>query len=148
TGRPVKVWVFLADKGLPDAAAQASAVSGLRSSYGERAIARRLARRSAPGLFDARDLPVAQRYLDALTEAGAPVHATSRWLDAASATVDAPALARVAALPFVTGVQLVARSLRPSLAAQRRAAPAAAGGAGGGAGAAGAAATAPSLSYG
>ncbi|HEX5009736.1 MAG TPA: S8 family serine peptidase [Planctomycetota bacterium] len=111
TGAPVKAWIFFRDKGPADAAALAQAQAGLSAH----AVQRRALRRSAPGLVDARDLPVSAAHRAAVQAAGAVLHVESRWLDAVSATLDAGALARVAALPCVSRIQLVARSARPVL---------------------------------
>src|SRR4051794_36767170 len=73
-------WVFFADKGFGDQEQERAAISALEQPYNPRAIERRRLRRTAPGLFDARDLPVAQAYLDDVVASGAEVHLVSRWL--------------------------------------------------------------------
>jgi len=130
-GEPVKLWVFLADKGYAEPAAESAAVEALAAEFPARALARRAARRTLPGLVDAADLPVAARYLEQLAALGAEVHVTSRWLNAVSVTADAALRARLEALPFVTGTKPVARSVEPVLA-HVAALPAAAGAADGG----------------
>ncbi|HVQ26854.1 MAG TPA: hypothetical protein VMV01_16815, partial [Planctomycetota bacterium] len=129
---PQKWWVFLADKGCADAAAESAAVSALAEGFPARARARRALRRTEPGLVDARDLPVAARYLEQIEALGARVHVTSRWLNAVSVSADAGQLARIEALPFVTRTQPVARTVRPQLLHPAPAAAAAAGPADGG----------------
>src|SRR6185436_12010175 len=101
--------------GYADAAAESAAVATLAESFPARARARRELRRTEPGLVDARDLPVAARYVEQLQALGARVHVTSRWLDAVSVTADAGLRARIAALPFVTHLKPVARTVRPVL---------------------------------
>jgi subtilisin family serine protease len=112
---PTKLWVFLADKGHPDSAAESTAVAALADAFPARAKARRELRRTLPGLVDARDLPVAGRYLEQIEALGVELHVTSRWLNAVSVTADAAQRARIEALPFVTRTQWVARSVRPTL---------------------------------
>ena len=131
-GEPARLWVFLADKGYADASAEAAAVQALAETFPARAAARRQAHRSLPGLVDARDLPVAGRYVEALAALGAPVRVQSRWLNAVSVTADAALRARIEALPFVTGTRPVARSVEPVLTDVATLPPAAAGPADGG----------------
>ena len=112
---PSKWWVFLADKGYADADQQSAAVASLAQSFPARALARRELRRTDPGLVDARDLPVAARYVEQIEALGARVHVTSRWLNAVSVTADASQLAQIEALPFVRRTQAVALTVRPAL---------------------------------
>lgn len=99
-------WVYFTDKGM-SASEEARAVSGLAATYDDRAVARRLKRRTDPGLFDARDLPVAERYVEAVRGVGAEIHQRSRWLNAVSVVADAAERARLAALPCVAKVEPV-----------------------------------------
>ncbi len=103
-GGPVKVWVFLADKGDAGRESLARAEAELHPKTAER---RRL-RRTAPGLVDVRDLPVAEGYVDVLEGAGLEVVVQSRWLNAVSVVIDDPGdLDLLASLPFVVDVQPV-----------------------------------------
>jgi serine protease AprX len=106
--QPVKVWIYLADKG-PSPAARLAA---LKDSYSDRALERRRLRRSAAGLVDERDLPVNSAYVQEIERTGALVHIESRWLNAVSARVTAGQAQQVAALPFVTRVEPVRRGRR------------------------------------
>jgi serine protease AprX len=101
-----KVWVAFVDKGFAGAELDA-AIAALEQSYPPRAVERRRARRTAPGLFDARDLPVATRYLEGIRQTGARVHTTSRWLNAASVLATPEQRRRLASLPFVRSVEPV-----------------------------------------
>lgn len=111
---PTKLWVFFADKGHPDAAAESAAVARLARDFPARAAARRAQRRSLPGLVDARDLPVAPAYVERLAALGLKVHASSRWLNAVSVTADARQRAQLESLPFVLRTQPVGRTVRPT----------------------------------
>jgi len=114
---PTRLWVFLTDKGYPDAASESAAVAALGAGFPARARARRTLRRTLPGLVDARDLPVATRYVEQIAALGVPIHVTSRWLNAVSVTADAGQRARIEALPCVKSTRWVAHSVRPSLEA-------------------------------
>ena len=107
----MKVWVRFHDKAvspgeLPRALADA------RDRLSARALARRA--RAAGGLpaVDGRDLPVAAAYLDRCATTGAELHRQSRWLNAASFLADDAQIRRLAALPEVEGLDLVARFAR------------------------------------
>lgn len=103
-----RLWVFLADKGVEDLAA---ALAQAEAALPERTLARRAARRSAPGLVDARDLPVAASYRAAVASTGARIGVESRWLNALSVTADAAQARALLALPGVTQLRPVARSV-------------------------------------
>ncbi|MCK4660369.1 MAG: S8 family serine peptidase [Phycisphaerae bacterium] len=113
---PVKTWVFFTDKGIDSATEYRAAIRQVAQSYNERAKQRRMLRGAnvARGgeLFGEYDLPVVVDYVDAVTATGARVHVTSRWLNAVSVWATKPQLDRIARLPFVTKLQLVARSRR------------------------------------
>ncbi len=108
----LKSWVFFTDKGLANEADRAAALAALRQNADARAIRRRELRRTAPGLFDERDLPVAPAYLDALRGAGAVPLVVSRWLNAASARLTTEQVRTIAALPFVDRIEPVRRARR------------------------------------
>lgn len=103
-----RTWVYFADKGYATgSAAESAAIDQLARTCNPRTIQRRMARRTDPGLFDARDLPVALAYVAGVESTGARVHIQSRWLNAVSVTATAAQQARIAALPFVTRTTLV-----------------------------------------
>jgi hypothetical protein len=111
-GGPAHVWVFFEDKGPGDTA---RAIRDLEQTYDPRAIQRRRLRRTAPGLFDERDLPVYGGYLDAVSETGATLGAASRWVNGATARATKTQVQAIAALPFVSKIQPVRRIGRPPL---------------------------------
>ncbi|MDZ4830858.1 MAG: S8 family serine peptidase [Phycisphaerae bacterium] len=94
-------WVFFRDKGAGDANALA------QTALTERAIARRSARRSAPGVMDVRDLPVNPAYVSAVQALGGRVRVESRWLNAISVEISPAARLALASLPFVVSTQPV-----------------------------------------
>ncbi|MGD2109625.1 MAG: S8 family serine peptidase [Phycisphaerae bacterium] len=100
-------WVFFHDKGVHTKAARDFAFKQLASTYNPRAIERRMLRRTAPGLFDERDLPVAQTYVQGVENTGARVRVESRWLNAVSVQANTAQLDAIAGLPFVKSVEPV-----------------------------------------
>ena len=110
TGGPVRAWVLLADKGIASPEAYADALEEVAADYNPRAIERRRLRRSAPGLFDERDLPVVQSYVEAVTTTGAQLRVTSRWVNAVSVLANREQLEAIAELAFVRQLQPVLRS--------------------------------------
>jgi len=106
---PAPVWVFFTDKGFEDGAAEQAAIGGLAETYNQRAVQRRLLRRTAPGLFDARDLPVSAEYRTGVEAAGAEVRIESRWLNAVSVEAGPAEIEAIGALGFVDRVEPVRR---------------------------------------
>jgi subtilisin family serine protease len=104
TAGATKEWVFFTDKGPTTPAERAAAIAALQTTYNARAVERRRQRRTAPGLFDERDLPVSAPYLDAAAATGARLHVTSRWLNAASVYATPAQAAALRNLPFVRSV--------------------------------------------
>ncbi|MHC4099278.1 MAG: S8 family serine peptidase [Planctomycetota bacterium] len=102
----VLVWVFFEDKGLVDIA---QAIRGLEQTYNPRAIQRRRLRRTAPGLFDERDLPVCPDYVDAVMRTGAELRTASRWVNGVSVLATKAQVRAIAALPSVSKIQPVRR---------------------------------------
>ncbi|MGE3109201.1 MAG: S8 family serine peptidase [Phycisphaerales bacterium] len=100
------VWVYFSDKGVP-AAELAASLRQLEQSSDPHMVARRRLRRTEPGLFDARDLPVCGTYLDQIRARGASVHVTSRWLNAASVRATAAQREQIAANPHVVRIEPV-----------------------------------------
>ena len=109
---PGPVWVFFADKGFADGAAERAAIDGLSETYNQRAVQRRLLRRTAPGLFDSRDLPVSGAYRGAIEALGAEVRVESRWLNAVSVDADAAEIEAIRGLGFVDHVEPVRQGRR------------------------------------
>ncbi|MCP4246031.1 MAG: S8 family serine peptidase [bacterium] len=116
SSQPVKAWVFFADKGVVSEAEYQAALRQVEQSYNRRALQRRARRGdnvSRQGaLFDERDLPVVEAYVDGVAATGARVHVTSRWLNAVSVWANRAQLDAIADLPFVRALQPVARARR------------------------------------
>ncbi|MFH1748304.1 MAG: S8 family serine peptidase [Planctomycetota bacterium] len=115
-GQPVKVWVFLADKGCRSETELRQAIAQVQTDYNARAVHRRRLRgtRGQHGgeLFSARDLLVASSYVDAIAQTGAAVCIQSRWLNAISVYANAEQVLRLAELDFVKRIQPVAQRPR------------------------------------
>ncbi|MCL4196242.1 MAG: S8 family serine peptidase [Phycisphaerales bacterium] len=105
-------WVIFTDKGITSRADLDAALARVAATADPRTIARRQARRTLPGLFDERDVPVVDGYVDAVRETGARVRVTSKWVNAVSVEATAEQLAAIERLPFVKSTQPVARSRR------------------------------------
>ncbi len=96
---PHIMWIELAAKPLTK--------NGVRASdtpLTPRALARRAALRTAPGLIDARDLPIAAARLTALNNTGATIRVQSRWLNAVSVSATDAQLRAIERLPFVRAI--------------------------------------------
>jgi len=110
----VKAWVFFEDtKGFATDAQRNVALRDLRSTYHPRSVQRRGLRRTDPGLFDVRDLPVPTRYVEAVRAMGVRVGVVSRWVNAASIWGTQRQLTEIARLPFVKELQPVRRGRKP-----------------------------------
>lgn len=102
--RPIKVWVFLTDKGIHDPAQLRGALSAAEWGW----PARSLARRAGAGIpLDFSDLPVHDPYVRRLRVEGFAVERESRWLNAVSLRAPAGRLRDLEAFPFVRYVQPV-----------------------------------------
>jgi subtilisin family serine protease len=100
-------WVYFADKGHATSAAERAAVESLASAASRSQIERRERRRTLPGLFDARDLPVSAGYVRELEGMGLRVHQRSRWLNAVSVEATPEQLRSAAGLGFVERIEPV-----------------------------------------
>lgn len=122
SGDPVKAWVLFSDKGVSSDDLPA-AIADVTRAYDPRAVARRRLRRTDPGLFDARDLPVAPAYVAEVLATGAVLRAQSRWANAVSVLATPEEIRAIATLPFVRGLQPIRAGLghgpvhRPAAAA-------------------------------
>ncbi len=99
-----RIWVFFNDKGILRKEQFAAAASQVKID--EHA----LARRKKVGLESVTfaDLPVSQKYIDAIVAAGGKFRRASRWLNAASFEIPHSRLSDIAALPFVNNIRPVA----------------------------------------
>jgi serine protease AprX len=98
-----KYWVRFTDKGPAGASVSAPDV-------GARALRRRAKVLPAGSLVQAEDVPLHPPYLETLRSMKIPVVTRSRWMNAVSAIIPDTELARVAALPFVAGVEPVRKA--------------------------------------
>lgn len=107
----VKVWVFFTDKGVHTPQLLAAALDIHVSKITPKAAQRR-SKVGIDGPVFA-DLPVAETYVAAVRERGGELRRVSRWLNAASFTIDRTALDLVAAIPAVREIRVVARYQSP-----------------------------------
>jgi serine protease AprX len=98
-------WVSFADKGQ----FEHFRASVPQTVVAERSLVRRAKVRPAGALVDYTDLPVAEEYVAAVMEAGVTVRQRSRWLNAVSVIASPEQITRLGSLPFVSGIDLVAR---------------------------------------
>ncbi len=105
-----RYWVFFRDKG--PAHLSKGALERVRRELGERTLLRRSKVLPPDKLVDAADLPVWEPYVKSLEELGAKIVVTSRWLNAVSVIAADSVLSQIRLLPFVRGVQPVARRSR------------------------------------
>jgi serine protease AprX len=102
----VKVWVFFTDKRIYTKGQFESATLAAREKITPRAMARRA--KHGVSAIEFADLPVNQRYIDLVANAGAKLRWASRWLNAASFEVDRATLDLIGKFPFVERIQPVA----------------------------------------
>ncbi len=119
-----KVWVYFADKGLRTPGELGAALAQVEAGYHPRAIARRRLRRTDPGLFDARDIPLHAPYVEAVLGTRAARRVESRWLNAMSVRATREQVEALAALPFITRIEPVLGGKRIEPAPARLHAPA------------------------
>lgn len=112
----LKVWVRFRDRDVAPERLEAE-LAAARAALSPRALARRERAAAAAGTaaVDARDLPLAPRYLARCEATGAELHRQSRWLNAASFLADDAQLHRLAALPEVAAIEPVARFARAAV---------------------------------
>lgn len=109
-----RVWVTFTDKDISGEADLESRLDALAVALDPHARARR-ARTFRGRPVDVHDLPVATRYVDALTLAGAEIVRSSRWLNAVSVRCTPAVLRHVASLPFVHAITPVRGTSGPRL---------------------------------
>jgi subtilisin-like proprotein convertase family protein len=103
------VWVTFTDRNLTGADL-ASRLGEARGQLSERVLNRRAkSSHSGSNLAKVGDLPVAREYRTAVAATGADFRRESRWLNAASFNATAAQIGAIAELPFVAGIDLVAR---------------------------------------
>jgi serine protease AprX len=117
---PPPTWVFFIDKGAATPEKLQAALRSVAATYDPRAVQRRTLRgaNAARGgaLFDERDLPVVQAYVNAVAATGARIRVISRWVNAVSVEANSEQLGRISQLPCVAAMQPVARAAAIDLA--------------------------------
>jgi hypothetical protein len=102
-----RYWVTFSDRG----SNAAERLTAFRMEYSVERQAKRTDRVSSPTVgapqLGIEDLPPAPEYVQALIDAGARVHARSRWLNAVSFSADNVVLERLKRLPFVSAIEAV-----------------------------------------
>lgn len=106
--RLIGVWIELDAKDLGT-----DAVTPAQTPLTPRALARRAALRTLPGLVDERDLPIDPLRIGAIIRTGAQLRTTSRWLNAVSVMATPEQLDEISRLAFVKKIVPLHRS-RPS----------------------------------
>ncbi len=110
-GEMLKVWVYLADKGLDTGAGYTAALAAAEDRLTPRAR-RRLSTRSDQ-LAGWEDIPVHAPYLERIEASGGRILQVSRWLNAASVSIPAGDIDGLAGQPFVLGIDAVASLSHP-----------------------------------
>lgn len=105
----LKVWIYFTDHGETSTTELRRLLAQVQ--VGERALERR-ATRSRSGKADVHDLPVNERYVDAVRELGGEIRHESRYFNAVSAWVTPQRLGALARLPFVRHVAPVKTGTR------------------------------------
>jgi len=108
---PSKAWVYFTDKNLGNARALGQQLDLAKQALTPRALKRRAARRTAPGLVDIKDLPVSPLYSQRVASLASPVVVESRWLNAVSVYGSRAELEAIAELPFVDRIEPVKRGV-------------------------------------
>ena len=102
----ILAWVFFTDKG----SRESMRGSVPLSVVSPRSIQRRLKVRAENEVVDYTDLPVEQQYVSQLATHVLRVRQTSKWFNAASVAVTKGQIEDIAALPFVSSIDLVYRA--------------------------------------
>ena len=102
TEDPVPVWVYFQEL-------RAQPCNACETAITELAVARRLLRRTLPGVVDIHDMPLPHECLNAIAATGATVRVQSRWLNAISALATPAQIAALQNLPQVVRVEPVRR---------------------------------------
>lgn len=100
----IKVWIYFKDKGSLEKQTSLNAKSFLT----EKALARRAKTLGANKVFDTRDLPVSQNYLNTVYGNVSKVRQTSKWFNAVTAVVTKEQIDNLRQLPFIKEIEIVA----------------------------------------
>ena len=105
---PIPAWVFFTDKGTHER--QKAFIP--RTVVTERSLQRRLKVRTADDVVDETDLPVEERYVQAVAALGVHIRQRTKWFNGVSVSATRTQLEHLAALPFVRRIERVARFRR------------------------------------
>jgi hypothetical protein len=108
-------WVAFRTKVAGSQAQVEAAIAEVARQADPRQVSRRQLRRTDPGLFDERDLPVRGEDVAAVAATGARVRATSRWLNAVSVEATDEQVALLRNTSNVVNVWPVAIGRRPAM---------------------------------
>jgi serine protease AprX len=97
-------WVGFKDKGRPTSKERREIRAALEKEFHPRALARRKAKRSFPGLFDERDEPLVGEYLRGVEATGVQIQVPSRWLNGVTVIADKAQIEKIRGLPYVQTV--------------------------------------------
>jgi subtilisin family serine protease len=110
--QPEATWVFLKPRAVEsDPVRLQAALAQAQRDANPRMLERRSMRRTAPGLLDARDLPLDREAVAAVTSI-APLRVESTWLNAVSVTATPEEVRAIRDLPCVARTQPVAHARR------------------------------------
>lgn len=111
-GESMKVWVYLADKGIQDEGEISAALKAAEDRLTPRSR-RRLSTRS-DRLTGWEDIPVHAPYLNSIVALGGRIHQVSRWINAVSVSIAPADIQRLADQSFVLKIETVNRLRRPA----------------------------------
>ncbi len=97
-------WVEFRNKGIETDEQRTEMIAFLERNYNPKALARRKTKRTFPGLFDDRDFPVRETYLEQVSQTGAIIKIVSRWLNGTSVLATSDQLQEIKTLECVQWV--------------------------------------------
>jgi hypothetical protein len=103
----VKTWVFFTDKGIHEQSDYEEALRTAEQALTPRARIRRLKVRKAGNLCNFGDLPLHEEYVSKLRETGCRFGLASKWLNAATYTIEISKIPEVAKNPWIRKIQPV-----------------------------------------
>ncbi|MXY49478.1 MAG: S8 family serine peptidase [Gemmatimonadetes bacterium] len=118
SGDRLKVWIYLADKGVASGTGYALAVAAAEDRLTPRARRRLAMRGNGPAGLE--DIPIHTPYVNRIVESGGLIHQMSRWHNAVSVSGDPKVIQSLAELPFVLRIEAVDRLRRPRPVTPRR----------------------------
>jgi subtilisin family serine protease len=105
SGEPIfDAWVEFADKEVFTARARRDIYKELEKTFSSKALERRKKRRTFPGLFDERDIPLSKSYLQRVRETGAHILGQSRWLNGTAVQATGRQIEEIKLLPGIRDV--------------------------------------------